>query len=60
MMQAGLFDWQTRFEQLDNSGDPLVKLNQIGKTLETVRDKERKSNAGRKPFHDSWFPVQPL
>jgi len=56
MMQAGLFDWQTRFEQLDNSGDPLVKLNEIvnweqfGKTLETVRDKERKSNAGRKPF----------
>ena len=55
MMQAGLFDWQTRFEQLDNSGDPLVKLNEIvnweqfGKTLETVRDKERKSNAGRKP-----------
>jgi IS5 family transposase len=42
MMQAGLFDWQTRFEQLDNSGDPLVKLNEIvnweqfGKTLETV------------------------
>ena len=56
MMQAGLFDWQTRFEQLDNSGDPLVKLNQIvnweqfRQTLETVRDKERKSNAGRKPF----------
>ena len=55
-MQAGLFDWQTRFEQLDNSGDPLVKLNQIvnweqfRQTLETVRDKERKSNAGRKPF----------
>ena len=55
-MQAGLFGWQTRFEQLDNSGDPLVKLNEIvnweqfRKTLETVRDKERKSNAGRKPF----------
>ena len=28
-MQAGLFDWQNRFEQLDNSGDPLVKLNEI-------------------------------
>ena len=56
MMQAGLFDWQTRFEQLDNSGDPLVKLNEIVQweqfrnTLEKSRDKDRKSNAGRKPF----------
>lgn len=56
MMQTGLFDWQTRFEQLDNGGDPLVKLNEIvdwelfRDDLETVRDKERKSNAGRKPF----------
>jgi IS5 family transposase len=56
MMQTGLFDWQRRFEQLDNCGDPLVKLNEIvdleqfRTTLETIRDKERKSNAGRKPF----------
>ena len=56
MMQAGLFDWQTRFEQLDNGGDPLVKLNEIvdwelfRDDLETMRDKERKSNAGRKPI----------
>ena len=56
MMQTGLFDWQTRFEQLDNSGDPLVKLNKIVNweqfrdTLEKIRDKDRKSNAGRKPF----------
>ena len=56
MMQAGLFDWQTRFEQLDNGGDPLVKLNDVvdwelfRSNLEKVRDKERKSNAGRKPF----------
>ncbi|MHC4214114.1 MAG: IS5 family transposase [Planctomycetota bacterium] len=55
MMQTGLFDWQARFEQLDNC-DPLVKLNEIVDweqfrgTLETIRDKERKSNAGRKPF----------
>ena len=47
-MPPGLFGWQTRFEQLDNSGDPLVKLNQIvnwqrfRQTLETLRDKERK------------------
>ncbi len=56
MMHSGLFDWQTRFEQLDNGGDPLVKLNQIvnweqfRKSLETIREIERKSNAGRKPF----------
>ena len=56
MMQAGLFDWQTRFEQLDNGGDPLVKLNKLvnwqmfRSDLQTVREKERKSNAGRKPF----------
>ena len=56
MMQAGLFDWQTRFEQLDNGGDPLVKLNDVvdwelfRSNLEKVRDKERKSHAGRKPF----------
>ena len=56
MMQTGLFDWQTRFEQLDNCGDPLAKLNEIvdweqfRNTLETIRDKERRSNAGRKPF----------
>jgi IS5 family transposase len=56
MMHAGLFDWQTRFEQLDSCGDPLVKLNEIvnweqfRNTLEKLRDKDRKSNAGRKPF----------
>lgn len=56
MMQTGLFDWQTRFEQLDNGGDPLVKLNEVmnwelfRRRLEKVRDKERKSPAGRKPF----------
>ncbi len=56
MILTGLFDLQTRFEQLDNSGDPLVKLNEIvdweqfRSSLETVRDKERKSNARRKPF----------
>jgi IS5 family transposase len=56
MMQTGLFDWQRRFEQLEQSGDPLVKLNRIvdweqfRNSLETIRDKQRKSNAGRKPF----------
>ena len=57
MMFSGLFDWQTRFEQLDNGGDPLVKLNQVvdwelfRKSIEAIRETEdRKSNAGRKPF----------
>ena len=56
MMQTGLFDWQQRFEDLDKGGDPLAKLNSIidwglfRPALETIRDKERKSNAGRKPF----------
>lgn len=56
MMQTGLFDWQTRFEQLDNGGDPLVKLNEVvdwelfRRDLEQIREKDRKSNAGRKPF----------
>jgi IS5 family transposase len=56
MMHSGLFDWQTRFEQLDNGGDPLVKLNQVvnwelfRNSLESIREIERKSNAGRKPF----------
>ena len=56
MMQTGLFDWETRFKQLDNGGDPLVKLNAVitwgtfRKPLEKIRDKARKSAAGRKPF----------
>jgi len=56
MMQIGLYDWQTRFEQLDNGGDPLVKLNEVvnwelfRNDLRQVRDKDRKSNAGRRPF----------
>ena len=54
-MQTGLFDWQTRFEQLDNSGDPLVKLNEIvnwelfRRDQEQIRDRDRQSCDGRKP-----------
>lgn len=54
--QTGLFDWQRRFKELDEGGDPLIKLNQVVNwevfrpDLETLREKERKSNAGRKPF----------
>jgi IS5 family transposase len=56
MMQTGLLDWQIRFDQLDIGGDPLPKLKNLvdwerfRAELEAVRDKERKSNAGRKPF----------
>jgi IS5 family transposase len=56
MMQTGLLDWQIRFKQLDNGGDPLPKIQTMvdwklfRPLLEVVRDKERKSNAGRKPF----------
>ena len=56
MMQTGLFDWYNRFQQLDAGGDPLPKLKKLvdwerfRPELEAVRDKERKSNAGRKPF----------
>lgn len=56
MMQTGLLDWQIRFDQLDTGGDPLPKLKELVNwerfrpELESVRDKGRKSNAGRKPF----------
>ena len=57
MMQTGLLDWQIRFKQLDNGGDPLPKIQTVvdwelfRPLLEVVRDKERKSNEGRKPFY---------
>jgi len=56
MMQTGFLDWHVRFRQLDAGGDPLPKLKKLvdwerfRPELEAVRDKERKSNAGRKPF----------
>ena len=56
MMETGLLDWHIRFRQLDAGGDPLPKLKKLVNwerfrpELEAVRDKERKSNAGRKPF----------
>jgi len=55
-MQTGLLDWQIRFDQLDIGGDPLPRLKNLvdwerfRPELEAVRDRERKSNAGRKPF----------
>lgn len=56
MKQSGLFDWQRRFDQLEKGGDPLIKLNEVinweifRPELERLRNKDRKSNAGRKPF----------
>jgi len=56
MFQTGLFDCHTRFEQLTDAGDPLVKLNEVidwelfRPELEHIRDKDRKSNAGRPPY----------
>jgi IS5 family transposase len=56
MMQPGFFDWQNRFEKLDKTGDPLLKLTTainwelFRAELEALRDKQRKSNAGAKPY----------
>jgi IS5 family transposase len=55
-MLNGFFDIDFRLEQLDKCGDPLSKLNEVvpwesfRSELEQVREKDRKSNAGRKPF----------
>ena len=55
-MQTGLFDWQFRLDKLDKSGDPLRQLNDVidwecfRPTLLSIHEKERKSNAGAKPY----------
>jgi transposase, IS5 family len=55
MSQPGFFDLDERLKKL-NGKDPLVNLNQLinwegfRDTLDAVRIKERKSNAGRKPY----------
>jgi IS5 family transposase len=54
-MQPSFFDLDNRHRKL-NERDPLVHLDTLidwdnfRSTLETIRDKPRKSNAGRKPF----------
>ena len=56
MSQAGFYDFEQRLEQLNAHGNPLHTLEQaiefeaFRPTLERVRDRPRKSNAGRKPF----------
>jgi len=56
MTQPGFFDLDERHALLEKLGDPLPKLARLvnwegfRETLAKVREKERKSNAGRKPF----------
>ncbi len=56
MTQLGFFDLKYRLDKIDKNGDPLKKLNividweRFRPELEALRLKERKSNAGRKPF----------
>jgi len=56
MHQHGLFDIQMRQNEIKQYATMLDKLNSIidweefRPTLEMIRNKERKSNAGRKPF----------
>ena len=55
-MQPGFFDLDERYQQLEKLGDPLPKLAEVvdwegfRSVLEKVYQKERKSNAGRKPY----------
>ncbi len=55
-MITGFFDMQFRLDDLTKNGDPLVQLNErvnwelFRPELEKIREKERKSAAGRKPF----------
>jgi IS5 family transposase len=56
MPQPGFFDLDERYERLTRLGDPLVRIQQVvdweafRPRLECLRDKPRKSNAGRKPY----------
>jgi len=56
MKQSGMFDIDFRMEKIDSNGDPLTKLNEVmdweifRSDLDSVRQKHRKSNAGRKPY----------
>lgn len=58
MVQDGFFDWQFRYAKLDKIGDPLPKIDEaidwdwFRNILQKVRLKERKSNAGAKPYDE--------
>lgn len=55
-MVNGFFDIEFHLDDLSRNGDPLVKLKSLipwesfREPLSAVREKERQSNAGRKPF----------
>ncbi len=52
----GLFDLEFRMRKIDSNGDPLKRLNEVvdwelfRPILSKIRNKKRKSRAGRKPF----------
>ena len=56
MREPGLFDTEIRIDELRRCGNPLEKLNEyidwelFRPQLETIRNRKRKSNAGRKPY----------
>lgn len=56
MSQPGFFDFQNRLHQLNEHGNPLQKLDDnidfqaFRPILLNIRQQERKSNAGRKPY----------
>lgn len=56
MSQSGFFDFEDRLEQLNRHGNPLqlieqaVEFEAFRPTLQPLRDKPRKSNAGRKAY----------
>lgn len=56
MIITGLFDLTARLKLLERSGDPLARLDalvpweEFRPILAALRDKQRKSAAGRKPF----------
>lgn len=56
MSQTGFFDFQNRLSSLEQTGDPLERLNRLipwetfRPVLAILREKDRKSSAGRKPF----------
>lgn len=57
MSQPGFFDLEERYQSLSREGDPLEKLNEVidwsifQSLLKRAFDRERKSPAGRKPYH---------
>ena len=60
MVRTGLFDLEFRCRELEKNGDPLVKINQVvaweqfRDVLEKAREKDRKSEAGRKAYFFSY------